>query len=261
MRKTLQYNTNFTEYNKAIQFLGKGCKCGCSNKVPPKKFAQLRSDFQNLSKKEQDSFVMGQLYLMEEGGMTTSSRFPKRERTNQRFFYRWNNITSICQETYFNMLGISLKYFENIKGHLLDKGLTTRIHANTGKIPIRKTKMVVDQKVKETVKSFVLNYAKTHGSPNIRKTERANNITNFLPTEMTYKSVHNDFLNSLEVDSNLKQLKYRVFIKIWKQLTPQIGFMSPRSDLCDTCHKFRSEIHACKDEKEKATQKKNLTNT
>jgi hypothetical protein len=37
--------------------------------------------------------------------------------------------------------------------------------------------------------------------------------------------------------------------------------MSPRSDLCDTCHRFRGEIHACKDEREKVTQKKNLTDT
>ena len=78
---------------------------------------------------------------------------------------------------------------------------------------------------------------------------------------MTYKSVHDDFLNNLEADSNLKQLRYRVFIEIWKQLTPQIGFMSPRSDLCDTCHKLRNEIHSCRDEKVRKTQKKNFFNT
>ena len=112
------------------------------------------------------------------------------------------------------MLGISLKYFESVKGHLLDKGLSARNHGNTGKMPIRKTKMVVDQGTKEVVKKFILDYAKTHGLPNPGKTERANNITIFLPAEMTYKSVHEDFLNSLEADSNLKQLNYRPFIKI-----------------------------------------------
>ena len=112
------------------------------------------------------------------------------------------------------MLGISLKYFENIKSHLLDKGLSTRVHGNTGKIPIRKTKMVIDKNIKEEVKVFILNYAKTHGLPNPGRSKGANNITIYLPTEMSYKSVHGDFLNSLEVDSNLKQLNYRPFIKI-----------------------------------------------
>jgi hypothetical protein len=37
--------------------------------------------------------------------------------------------------------------------------------------------------------------------------------------------------------------------------------MKPRTDLCDTCHKFKTEIHSCKDEKEKSTQKKNLIDT
>ena len=102
----------------------------------------------------------------------------------------------------------------NVKSHFLNKGLSTRVHGNTGKIPIRKSKMVVDQKVKEAVKKFILNYAKTHGLPNLGKTKRANNTTIFLPTEMTYKLVHDNFLASLKEDSNLKQLRYRVFIKI-----------------------------------------------
>jgi len=112
------------------------------------------------------------------------------------------------------MLGISLKYFESIKSHLLDKGLSTRVHGNTGKIPIRKTKMVIDENIKEEIKEFILNYAKTHGLPNPGRSKRTDNITIFLPTEMSYKSVHKDFLNSLEANSNLRQLNYRPFIKI-----------------------------------------------
>ena len=167
----------------------------------------------------------------------------------------------ICLETYLNMLGISHVYLESIRSHLINKGLSIRVHGNTGKIPIRKSKMVIDQKVKEVVKKFILNYAKTHGLPNPGRTKRTNNVTIYLPTEMTYKSVHNDFITSLETNSDLKQLGYRAFTKIWKQLTPQIGFMSPRSDLCDTCHKLKNEIHSCRDEKERKTQKKNLINT
>jgi len=88
MKKTHEYNTNFKEeYKKALQFLKKGCKCGCSSNLPKEKFAKKRADFQTLPKKEQDALVMGQLSLMEEGEITTSSRFPKKERTNKRTFY------------------------------------------------------------------------------------------------------------------------------------------------------------------------------
>jgi hypothetical protein len=88
MKETHKYINNFNEYEKAIQFLEKGCKCGCSDKLSKEKFAKRRADFQSLSKSEQDIYVMANLISMEEGETTTSSRFPTRERTNYRIFYR-----------------------------------------------------------------------------------------------------------------------------------------------------------------------------
>ena len=88
MKETHRYINNFSEYDKALQFLEKGCKCGCSAVLPKEKFAKLRVDFQSLSKSEQDAFVMANLIFMDEGETTTSSRFPKRTRTNYRVSYR-----------------------------------------------------------------------------------------------------------------------------------------------------------------------------
>ena len=51
-------NNNFTEYDKAINFLKNGCNCGCSNKIPKEKFAEMQETFQALSKSEQDIFLM-----------------------------------------------------------------------------------------------------------------------------------------------------------------------------------------------------------
>ena len=87
MMETHEYFSN-TEYQKAIQFLKKGCKCGCSHKLPREKFARLRTQFKSLSKPVRDGFVMGQLLAMKRGEMTTSSRFPKRQRVNIRVSYR-----------------------------------------------------------------------------------------------------------------------------------------------------------------------------
>jgi hypothetical protein len=126
---------NSNEYNQALTFLKTGCKCECSNKIPLERFAKMRADFQTLSKKEQDAVIMGQLLLMDEGEITTSSRFPKKERANNRTFYRWNNKIPLCQLTYLNMLGISRDYLDDIRNHLSSEGLTTRIHGNIGRMP------------------------------------------------------------------------------------------------------------------------------
>ena len=75
------------EYEKAMRFLEIGCNCGCSQKIPREKFAELREAFQALSKSEQDIYLMAQLNAMNGGEITASRRLKKNPRTNKRTFY------------------------------------------------------------------------------------------------------------------------------------------------------------------------------
>jgi hypothetical protein len=58
-----------------------------------------------------------------------------------------------------------------------------------------------------------LNYAETHGLPDPGKRKTKDSII-FLPAQMSYKSVHRDFLNSLKKDDSLKSLKYEAFRRL-----------------------------------------------
>ena len=80
-------HNDFTEYEKAINFLQNGCNCGCSNKIPKEEFAELRENFQALTKPEQDIFLMAQLRFMDGGAINTSQRLKKKPRFNKRTFY------------------------------------------------------------------------------------------------------------------------------------------------------------------------------
>ena len=74
------------EYEKkALYFLGVGC--GCSPKLPKEEFAELREDFQALTKPEQDIFLMAQLKTMDGGVTNTSRRLKKKARVNKRTVY------------------------------------------------------------------------------------------------------------------------------------------------------------------------------
>ena len=76
------------EYEKkALYFLGVGCGCGCSPKLPKEEFAELREDFQALTKPEQDIFLMAQLKTMDGGVTNTSRRLKKKARVNKRTVY------------------------------------------------------------------------------------------------------------------------------------------------------------------------------
>jgi len=56
--------------------------------------------------------------------------------------------------------------------------------------------MVVDQDAKETVREFLEKYAEDYGLPNPGRVKRGKENVIFLPTDMTYKSVHVEFLNN-----------------------------------------------------------------
>jgi len=76
-----------SEYEKAMRFLEMGCNCGCSQKIPREKFAELREAFQALSRSEQDIFLMAQLKAMNGGEITANRRLKKKMCTNKRTFY------------------------------------------------------------------------------------------------------------------------------------------------------------------------------
>src|SRR5581483_12438857 len=77
---------NFTEYEKAINFLKNSCSCGCSNKIPKEKFAEMREAFQALSKSKQDILLMAQLKVMDGGTINNSRHLKKKTRFNKRTF-------------------------------------------------------------------------------------------------------------------------------------------------------------------------------
>src|SRR4051794_22653996 len=90
------------EYQRAIDFLKKGCDCGCSSRIPKEQFAELRESFQALSKPEQDIFLMAQLKAMDGGSISTSRRLKKKTRSNKRTGITIRSfvkkLTSICWE-------------------------------------------------------------------------------------------------------------------------------------------------------------------
>ena len=85
INKDNKYN-GYNEYQKAIDFLEKGCGCRCSSRIPKEQF-ELRESFQALSKSEQDIFLMAQLKAMDGGLISTSRCFKKKIRSNKRTFY------------------------------------------------------------------------------------------------------------------------------------------------------------------------------
>ena len=101
MKNNNEYDGS-NEYQKAIDFLEKGCDCGCSSRIPKEEFSELRESFQALSKTEQDIFLMAHIKVMDGGSISTSRCLKKKNRSNKRTFYQCDHNTLLCQETYLN---------------------------------------------------------------------------------------------------------------------------------------------------------------
>ncbi|CAG8532167.1 8896_t:CDS:2 [Ambispora leptoticha] len=156
-------------YERTHHFLEMECGCGCSIKMPKKEFAELREDFQALNKPEQDIFLMAQLRSMDEGAINTSRHLKN----------KFESIRGLSTDAH-----ICRNYYENIRNHLLKNGLLSRVHA---------------------VKDFLLNYTEVHSlSSTIRNVNRVTQSIIFVPAEMSYESVHRDFLIGVEKDNNLR---------------------------------------------------------
>ena len=55
MKSNSKYNGS-NEYQKAIDFLEKGCKCGCFSRIPKEEFAELRNLFKLFLKQSKTYF-------------------------------------------------------------------------------------------------------------------------------------------------------------------------------------------------------------
>src|SRR5438552_2961191 len=97
--KIINIINSYNEYENAIDFLEKGCNCGCFSRIPKEEYAELRETFQAFFKSEQDIFLMAKLKAMDGGSTSTSRCLKKKTRSNKRTFYHWDHNTPFCQET------------------------------------------------------------------------------------------------------------------------------------------------------------------
>jgi len=80
---------------------------------------------------------------------------------------------------------------------LQTNGLEERTHGNLRKVPIVHSRALVDYETANMVKQFILQYANINGLPSpLRLCDDSEPIT-YLPTEKTYISVYNEYIDNI----------------------------------------------------------------
>ena len=96
MKSNNNKSNGSNEYQKAIDFIEKGCDCGCSSRIPKEQFAELRESFQALSKSDQDIFLVAQIKAMDGGSIRKLDLIKELSITEITIHFFVKKLTSIC---------------------------------------------------------------------------------------------------------------------------------------------------------------------
>lgn len=227
---------------KVQKFLNEPCACGknCRSQFSVDEVLDAREDFKSMSRNEQNCFILGQLRTFIRNSPEAKNARMHKPRERQKFEYHINADRPVCRDMFLFFHGETLKRLKRFQKYLIEVGTMSPVHGNAGKKPIH----ACSDADKVKVKQFIINYAVIHGLPDpvhdIRPREEKVRI--FLPSIMTYKSIHRIYEKCMHGRKE-KIVQYDTFRELWHKLVPHIVFRKPRSDLCLTCENHRKAIN------------------
>lgn len=240
------------------RFLGTPCSCGrnCQTQFSAEEVADARKDFRLLSLAERNSSLLSQLRSFSHASDSSRSARSTYQRQRQRFDYRINADRLVCREVFLFLHGETHKRLRRLQAHLLEHGTVPPVHGNAGRSPAH----ACSEDDRRLVKTFLSNYAESHGLPDPGRDLRkgAGRLRILLPSVMNYVSVHRVYEKSVR-SAGGAPVGYRTFVRTWQQLLPYVVFIDPRSDLCVVCEDFKKELNrtaASLDEQKEARQAK-----
>ena len=230
---------------------GCGCSLTCFSDFTVGEVAEARLSLKALSKAERDMFFLGKLQAFYEP-LKESSTHPSPKRARLTYAY---DSREVCEGAFCFIHGIGDFSLRSLKKHLHNKGITTRVHGNTGKKPAHAHTRVDIL----SVLSFIHQCAKVNGLPQPAPPKgRAGQPLVYLPACQNKKIVYAEYERAC-TSTNDTPVGYRSFRNIWRSCLPWIRFMTPRTDVCYRCELHRQEVKNALSESEKAESLKRFS--
>jgi hypothetical protein len=224
------------------QFLRTPCRCGknCQLQFSAEEVADARRDFRLLSVEERNSSILFQLRSFSRASEFSESGRATWARQRQKYEYRINADRPVCREVFLFFHGETHKRLKRLQSHLIEHGTIPPVHGNAGRKPLH----ACPEQDRELIRTFIVNYADSHGLPDPGRDLRKGNgkLRIFLPSVMNYISVHRVYDKSIR-QTGRNPAGYRTFVRTWQQLLPHIVFIDPRTDLCVVCEEFKKELN------------------
>lgn len=223
-----------TEFRK-----GCGCSEGCYESFDVSEIKEFRLSIMELQKNERDMFIIGKLQILIRDPSTIShsrsSKAAKRQRVTAAYAF---DHRLVCQKAFCFLHCIGEFTLRKLRKHILEFGPVPREHGSKG----RKAYNAYPYDVVSKAITFIKNYASVFGLPQPAALRgRANQAPTYLPANQNHKIIHHKYQEACQ-EKNEPFMQYRSFIDAWHQCAPHIIFMTPRTDVCQTCENYRYAI-------------------
>ena len=227
------------------------CEANCLSVFSVDEVYQFQLNLLEMSKEQKSTCLLGKLHVLSNVGEQTSharQRGSKRQRVTYKYAF---DHRSLCKNAFLFIHDIGEKQLKSMLRHLKENGLVPIVHGNVGKTPAT----VYPFEVVLNCVQFLKNYAQINGLPQpSARRGRADAPPVYLPASQNYKIVHGSYVKaSMECDPTQRVMQYRSFVDVWHKCIPEIQFMTPRTDVCSRCEKFRSDIKVATTEHEKVS--------
>ena len=132
------------------------CKKTCLQKLDHDHALSFYQKFQNLNNNQKDMLLLGVLVATVWNEITTKNQ--KRQRLASNYVFEG---IEICYKAFLLIYGIGERYWDNVRAHFAENGISPRIHKLVGKI----SNFAVSFETILEILSFIVNYANIHGLP------------------------------------------------------------------------------------------------
>eukprot|EP00834_Sanchytrium_tribonematis_P006429 NODE_471_length_7033_cov_0.382031.p1 type:complete len:574 gc:universal NODE_471_length_7033_cov_0.382031:4047-2326(-) len=205
------------------------CRVNCLQLVPPDFLTEFKMKFKDLNKSQRDVFIKGIMTCCQV--VNTQAR--------RKFEYKIYPIGKVCRNALVLLFSMSRQQIQNIINDL--NRFKPRVHGHTGIV----FPHALTGQQKACIKEWLLEFAELHGEPRpgrqyyYRQSKRICDTTYlWLPSEFTISRLHGIY-NQTE---NAIQVHFETFRRLFHDCE-MIKIRSPRSDMCDTCTEFKTQLN------------------
>ena len=226
------------------------CRTNCVSQFPQEQVQAHIMNIQEMTKEEQDLYIIGVLQPL---GVDQTKTW-RGELKRKRYGYVYNG-KNVCRPTFQYIYNTGRRALTGLITHININGKVPRVHRNKGWTPRHALRY---NEIKYCV-DLINSDSDEHGLPQPAAPRgRDGEAPVYLPASMTKYGIHKEYVTACK-ETNIRALGLSSFKSTWAQCVPHIKISNPKDDVCQRCEIIRKQVSDSVTENEKLSAANELS--